>query len=89
MAISRFINDKILEPYVESKAIAPRLAVREAELEERWQEKWRAREAELQEMWQARIQDNDAQWAAWTARRDAALAQGREFKEPRPDEIIY
>ena len=74
MAIARFINDKILEPYVESKAIAPRMAVREAELQEK-----------LQKKWQARIQDNDAQWAAWIERRDAALAQGQEFNEPRPD----
>ena len=89
MAIARFINDKILAPYVESKAIAPRMAVREAELQERLQEQWQAREAELQEMWQARIQDNDAQWAGWLARRDAARALGLEFKEPRPDEVIY
>ena len=74
MAIARFINDKILEPFVESKAIAPRMAVREAELQER-----------MQERMQTRIQDNNAQWAGWIERRDAAREQGREFNEPRPD----
>ena len=27
------------------------------------------------------------QWAGWVARRDAALAQGLDFNEPRPDEV--
>ena len=132
MAIARFINDKILEPFVESKAIAPRMAVREAELQERLERELQERleqalqerleqalqerleqalqerleqeaqdrqerleqevqerlERELQTRYDAlqlRIQDNNDLWAAWTARRDAALAQGREFNAPRPD----
>ena len=127
MAIARFITEKILEPYVESKAIAPRMAVREAELQERLerelQERQERLEQELQERLEQalqerleqalqerqerleqevqerleqelqtrydtlplRIQDNNDLWAAWTARRDAALAQGLEFNAPRPD----
>ena len=27
------------------------------------------------------------QWAGWVARRDAALAQGLDFNEPKPDEV--
>ena len=27
------------------------------------------------------------QWTGWVARRDAALAQGLDFNEPRPDEV--
>ena len=30
---------------------------------------------------------NNEQWASWLARRDAALAQGLGFNEPRPDEV--
>ena len=89
MAIARFINDKILDPFIESQAIAPRMAVREAELQERLERELSEKlEQALQAHYNAlqrQIQDNDAQWAAWTARRDAALAQGQEFNEPRPD----
>ena len=80
MGIASFITDKILEPYVETHAIAPRMAVRQAEMQAR-EEQLQAREDALQR----RIQDNHDLWSAWIARRDDALAQGMEFNEPRPD----
>ena len=114
MGIASFINDKILEPYVESKAIAPLMAAREAELQARLEKERQARETELRlerqlreaklyakemelqartarldaaEEMHRRIQVNNAMWAGWIARRDAALAQGMEFNEPRPDGV--
>ena len=139
MTIARFINEKILDPFIEAKAIAPRMAVREAEMRAREEElraqemqirerELQAQEAELraQEMQvrahelqvrslelqvreeelraqetelQARltmeretriaaeVARTDEQWAGWLARRDAALAQGQAFNEPRPDEV--
>ena len=95
MGIASFINDKILEPYVETHAIAPRMAVRVAEMQAR-EEALLAKEMELQ-AWTARldaaeemhrrIQFNNELWAGWISRRDAALAQGMEFNEPRPDGV--
>ena len=31
----------------------------------------------------------DECWAGWLARRDAALAEGRDFDEPRPDAVNH
>ena len=157
MTIARFINEKILDPFIEAKAIAPRMVAREEELQARLrvredelqaqEEEMQAREDELrsremqtrevelrtqeeelraQEMQvrshelqvrslelqvreeelqaqeselQARltaeretrlaaeVARTDEQWACWLARRDAALAQGQAFDEPRPDEV--
>ena len=44
MTIARFINEKILDPFIEAKAIAPRMVAREEELQARL----RVREDELQ-----------------------------------------
>ena len=81
MSLSRFINDKILDPIIEAKAVAPRIEHRLAEARAKaWTEAWAEAQAET-------IDRSNAQWAGWLARRDAALAQGLEFNEPRPDEI--
>ena len=158
MTIARFINEKILDPFIEAKAIAPRMVAREEELQARLrareeeiqaheeeirsqeaelraqelqvreaelrvkeeelrdqelqvrglelqvrEEELRAQEAELQARLtaereariaaeaQARlaaeVARNNERWAGWLARRDAALAQGQEFDEPRPDAV--
>ena len=95
MGIASFITYKILEPFVETHAIAPRMAVREAEMQAR-EEALLAKEMELQartarvdaaEEMHRRIQLNNEMWVSWIARRDAALAQGLEFNEPRPDGV--
>ena len=125
MTIARFINEKILDPFIEAKAIAPRMVAREEEMrvreeelgareeELRVREELRAREdelrahelqvaelqarltvereariaAEAQARLAAEVARNNQQWAGWLARRDAALAQGQEFDEPRPDAV--
>lgn len=112
MGIASFITDKILDPFIETHAIAPRMAAREAERQERLEKERQARETELRlerqlreaklyakemelqartarldaaEEMHRRIQFNNEMWAGWIARRDAAMAQGLEFNEPRPD----
>ena len=75
MALAQFINEKILDPIIEAKAVAPRLAARENELR-----------AEVTAVVTAEVTAAvDERWAGWLARRDAALAEGRDFDEPRPD----
>ena len=132
MNIVQFINEKILDPFIEAHAIAPRMAAREKELQARVaelreqalqaqeqelqakeeelrvlelrvraqelqvrEEELRTREAEAQARlvagsqarFTAEVARNNEQWAAWLARRDAALAQGQPFDEPRPDGV--
>lgn len=139
MTIARFINEKILDPFIEAKAIAPRMEAREEQMRAREaelraqesqaqedelrvredelraqemqvrcqelqvlapelqvrEEQLRAQESELQARFAveqearlaAEVARNNQQWAGWLARRDAALGQGQEFDEPRPDEV--
>ena len=79
MSFSRFINDKILDPIIEAKAVAPRIENRLAEARAE-----ATAEATAKATAEATAHTNEL-WANWVVRRDEALAQGREFNEPRPD----
>ena len=107
MTLAQFINEKILDPIIEAKVVAPRLAPREDRLRE---ELTASVTAEVTEAVTASVTaevtatviaevtasvtaevtavvtaEVDERWAGWLARRDAALAEGRDFNEPRPD----
>ena len=103
MLLARYIDEKILTPYINayaerrarerlaeaaSKASEPMVeAIARAAVEAAAKS---AAEAIAQATIQAHAEataHNNERWADWLARRDAALAQGREFNEPRPDEI--
>ena len=93
MTLSQFINEKILDPIIEAKIAGPRLAEREQEQEK---EIYDRIVAEVTAAVRDEVRDEVAatvrgevtqQWAGWVARRDAALAQGLDFNEPRPDEV--
>ena len=97
MSLARFINDKILDPLIDAKVVAPN-AERITELvTERVTEQVTERVTEqvterVTEQVTERVTeqvtaDNNEQWIGWLTRRDAALAQGLEFNEPRPDKI--
>ncbi len=91
MNIAQFINEKILDPIIEAKAVAPRLAARENELRA---EVTAAVTSEVTaavtaEVTAAVTSAVDERWAGWLARRDAALAEGRDFDEPRPDAVNH
>lgn len=73
MSISQFINDKILDPIIDAH-----IAYRTAE---------RGRPFGINATSEIAIARINEQWVDWVTRRDEALAQGREFNEPRPDEI--
>ena len=77
MSLARFINDKILDPLIDAKVVAPN-AERIAEL---------VTERVTERVTEQVTADNNEQWIGWLTRRDAALAQGLEFNEPRPDKI--
>ncbi len=101
MSLSQFINEKILDPIIEAKAVAPRLEHRLAEARaeaaaEAAEAAAEAAEAAAEAATEAAAEaateaaakataHTNEQWANWVARRDEALAQGREFNEPRPD----
>ena len=93
MGIVRYIDEKILIPFVEAKAVAPRLETRLAEITAEVTANVTAEvtdaitAAVTAEATAAVTARTDEQWADWLVRRDAALAQGLEFNEPRPDEI--
>ena len=105
MALAQFINEKILDPIIEAKAVAPRLAARENELRAEvtaavtsevtaavTSEVTAAVTSEVtaavtSEVTAAVTAAVDERWAGWLARRDAALAEGRDFDEPRPDAV--
>ena len=73
MSISQFIDKKILDPIVDAH-----IARRTAE---------RGRPFGVGGTSEAVIARMNERWASWVTRRDEALAQGREFNEPRPDEV--
>ena len=97
MTLSQFINEKILDPIIEAKIAGPRLAAREQEQEKAIYDRIVAEvTAEVAATVRDKMRDEIAatvrdevtqQWAGWVARRDAALAQGLDFNEPRPDEV--
>ena len=87
MSLARFINDKILDPLIDAKVVAPN-AERITELvTERVTEQVTERVTEqvTERVTEQVTADNNEQWIGWLTRRDAALAQGLEFNEPRPD----
>ena len=96
MTLSQFINEKILDPIIEAKIAGPRLAAREQEQKKAIYDRIVAEvTAEVAATVRDKMRDEIAatvrdevtqQWAGWVARRDAALAQGLDFNEPRPDE---
>ena len=103
MNIAQFINEKILDPIIEAKAVAPRLAARENELRA---EVTAAVTAEVTAAVTSEVTAAvtsevtaavtsevtaavDERWAGWLARRDAALSEGRDFDEPRPDAVNH
>ena len=73
MSLARFINDKILDPLIDAKVVAPNAE--------------RITELVTERVTEQVTADNNEQWIGWLTRRDAALAQGLEFNEPRPDKI--
>ena len=73
MSLARFIEEKLIDPIWDAKIMTPALEKVRSETT-----------AEVTAEVTAR---NNEQWASWLARRDAALAQGLEFNEPRPDEV--
>lgn len=99
MTLAQFINEKILDPIIEAKVVAPRLAPREERLREELTAA--VTESVISEVTAAVTEAVtaevtvavtasvtaavDERWAGWVARRDAALAEGRDFDEPRPD----
>ena len=91
MTLAQFINEKILDPIIEAKVVAPRLAPREERLREELTAAVTASvtaevtAAVTAEVTATVIAEVDERWAGWLARRDAALAEGRDFDEPRPD----
>ena len=99
MTLAQFINEKILDPILEAKVVAPRLAPREERLREELTAAVTAEvtaavtasvTAEvtatvIAEVTASVTAEVDERWAGWLARRDAALAEGRDFDEPRPD----
>ena len=80
MSLSQFINEKILDPIIDAKIVAPNADKIRAAVAARVTEEVTA---QVTEEVTARTSE---QWAAWIARRDEALAQGLEFNEPRPDQ---
>ena len=89
MSLSQFINEKILDPIIDAKIVAPnadkiRAAVAARVAEEVTAQVTEEVTAQVTEEVAARTGER---WVAWIARRDAALAQGLEFNEPRPDEV--
>ena len=83
MGIASYINDKILEPYVETHAIAPRIAAREAELQERLERDRQARETERRlqlQLREAELYAKEMQLQARTARLDAAEEMHRRIQ---------
>ena len=89
MSLSQFINEKILDPIIDARIVAPnadkiRAAVAARVTEEVTAQVTEEVTAQVTEEVTARTGE---QWVAWIARRDAALAQGLEFNEPRPDEV--
>ena len=101
MTLSQFINEKILDPIIEAKIAGPRLAAREQEQEKAIYDRIVAEvTAEVAAAVRDKMRDEVAaavrdevrgevtqQWAGWVSRRDAALAQGLDFNEPKPDEV--
>ena len=92
MSLAQFINDKILDPLIDAKIVAPNAE----RISERVSERVTAQVTEqvtervttqVTERVTAQVTARtNEQWVGWLARRDAALAQGLEFNEPRPDE---
>ncbi len=105
MSLSQFINEKILDPIIDAKIVAPnadkiRAAVAARVTEEVTAQVTEEVTAQITEEVTAQVTEEvtaqvteevtartGEQWVAWIARRDAALAQGLEFNEPRPDEV--
>ena len=96
MSLSQFINEKILDPIIDAKIVAPnadkiRAAVAARVAEEVTAQVTEEVTAQVTEEVTAQVTEEvtartSEQWAAWIARRDEALAQGLEFNEPRPDQ---
>ena len=88
MSLARFIEEKLIDPIWDAKIMTPALEKVRAEIAA---EVTQTVTAEMVQMVNAEISAattrNNEQWASWLARRDAALDQGLEFNEPRPDEV--
>ena len=81
MTIASFINEKILDPFIESQAIAPRMAVREKQMEAR-EEQMQTREVGLQ----AREEQLQAREAGLQTREEQLQAREAEL-QTREDEL--
>ena len=88
MTIASFINEKILDPFIESQAIAPRMAVREEQMQAR-EEQLQAREKQMQTR-EVGLETREGQLQAREARlqaREEQLQAREAGLQTREDEL--
>lgn len=86
MTIVSFINEKILDPFIESQAIAPRMAVREEQMQAR-EARLQTREEQMQKELQTREEQMQTREQELQA-REARLQTREQELQAREDESV-